>query len=200
MADLSHRSPPNGGQFGYLGRSMSERLRGDRVTLRPMAKDDLHLLHRWLNDPDVMQYWDGRDHPATFDRVEVRFRRSVDGSDREAIRYMIDVEGGPCIGMVQYGRINPRAKNTQIDLLIGEREFRDTGYGAEAMRALLNHLFVALKVHRVWFTIRASNDRAMRGAERAGFRNEGVLREHDQLEGQFVDVAVYGMLRSEWKG
>lgn len=170
-----------------------------------MARDDLQLLHRWLNDPEVMQYWDGRDHPATFDRVEARFRRSIDGSDREAVRYMIEADGVEgaeprCVGMVQYGRVQPRAKNTQIDLLIGEPSFRDTGFGAEAVRVLLAHLFVSLKVHRVWFTVRVPNERAMRGAERAGFTREGVLREHDHLEGQFVDVVVYGMLRSEWKG
>ena len=181
---------------------MPEQLRGDRVVLRPMNRADVARLHRWLNDPEIMQYWDGRDHPATLDRVETRFRKSIDGSERELQRYMIDVVGdeSTCIGMVQYSRIHPRAKNTQLDVLIGDSAFRDAGYGAEAVRVLLAHLFVTHKVHRVWFMVRASNARAMRGAERAGFVREGVLRSHDHLEGQFVDVVVYGMLRSEWKG
>jgi diamine N-acetyltransferase len=174
-------------------------LRGQLVCLRPMQREDLPHLHRWLNDPDVMQYWDGRDHPATFDRVETRFRKNIDNTDREAQRYMIELpDAGQTIGMVQYGKVHPRAKHSQVDLLIGEPEFRDSGYGGDAMRTILGHLFGDMKVHRVWLTLRASNERATHGVERLGFTREGVLREHDFLEGHMVDVVVYGMLADEW--
>jgi RimJ/RimL family protein N-acetyltransferase len=177
-------------------------LRGQLTTLRPIAREDLSLLHRWLNDPEVMQWWDGRDHPATFDRVESRFRRSIEGSDREAFRFMIDCQKGEetrTIGMVQHGRVHPRAKNVQIDVLIGEPEFREAGFGSDALRVFLRHLFEDLKVRRVWHTMRAANDRAMVSAEKLGFVREGVLREHDWLEGKFVDVVVFGMLLTDWR-
>ncbi|GAC1300424.1 MAG: GNAT family N-acetyltransferase [Polyangiales bacterium] len=177
---------------------MSDVLRGTKTSLRPMTRDDMQVLHRWLNDPDVMQHWDGRDHPATFDRVEVRFRKSVEGTDRETHRYMIEVDGR-AIGMVQHGRINPRARHAQVDLLIGESSFRDTGYGADAMLAILHHLFESQRAHRVWLTLRASNVQAIRSAEKCGFQREGLLREHDQLEGSMVDVLVFGLLSREWK-
>jgi RimJ/RimL family protein N-acetyltransferase len=182
-------------------------LRGRLTTLRPIRRDDLKLLHRWLNDPSIMQYWDGRDHPATFDRVETRFRKSVEGLDRDAVRMMIEIpksEGSEgagemrTIGMVQHGRIVPRAKNTQVDMLIGEADCRDAGYGTDAMRAFLGHLFGAMKIHRVWLTLRDSNAGATRGAEKCGFVREGVLREHDFLEGKHVDVVVYGILARDW--
>lgn len=177
-------------------------LRGQLTSLRAMVREDLPLLHRWLNDPEVMQWWDGRDHPATFDRVEARFRRSIEGSDRESQRYMIEVEKDgdrKTIGMVQHTFPNPRLRNTQIDILIGETEFRETGYGSDALKVMLRHLFEDLKVHRVWHTLRANNERAQRAAEKLGFVKEGVLREHDQLEGKYVDVAVYGMLVDDWR-
>lgn len=167
-----------------------------------MTRDDLKLLHKWLNDPEVMQWWDGRDHPATFDRVEARFRRSVEGSDRESERFMIEVDKGGAphtIGMVQYTRVQPRARNSQIDVLIGEPEFREAGYGTDALRAVLKHLFETQKVHRVWHTMQAGNVRAQKSAEKIGFVKEGVLREHDQVEGKYVDVVVYGMLASDWQ-
>jgi RimJ/RimL family protein N-acetyltransferase len=174
-------------------------IRGRLVRLRPMQRADLAHLHRWLNDHDVMQYWDGRDHPATFDRVEARFRKSVEGTDRESERYMIEsLEDERVIGMAQHGRVHPRARHAQVDLLIGDPAYRDAGFGTDAMRMMVQHLFESLRVHRVWLTLRASNVRAMRGAEKVGFTREGVLREHDMLEGQLVDVVVYGMLAREW--
>ncbi len=180
---------------------MPDTLRGQLTFLRPMQKDDLALLHKWLNDPAIMEWWDGRDHPATFDRVETRFRKSIEGHDRDAQRYTIEVEKDGerrAIGMIQFGRMQPRPKNTQVDVLIGEPDFRDAGYGTDALRTLLRHLFEDLKAHRVWHTMRAANAQAMKSAEKLGFVKEGVLREHDQLEGKFVDVVVYGMLAHEW--
>ena len=193
-------------------------LSGRLTTLRPMTREDLPLLHRWLNDPDVMQYWDGRDHPASFDRVETRFRKSIEGIDREAHRYMIDLASPDApagddappdsaappkqrtpIGLVQHGRIHPRAKNAQIDLLIGDPSCRDSGYGTDAMKTFLGYLFGTLHLHRAWLTMRVSNAQAVRGAEKCGFVREGVLRQHDWLEGSLVDVVVYGMLASEWR-
>lgn len=176
-------------------------LRGQQTSLRAMTRDDLTLLHRWLNDPDIMQWWDGRDHKATFDRVEARFRRSIENSDRESHRFMIEVEKDGAtrtIGMIQFSRLQPRAKNSQIDVLIGEPEYRDAGYGTDALRAALKHLFEDLKAHRVWHTMQAGNVRAQKSAEKIGFVKEGVLREHDQVEGKYVDVVVFGMLRDEW--
>lgn len=180
---------------------------GRLTTLRPMEREDIALLHRWLNDPDVMQHWDGRDHPATFDRVEARFARSVEGSDRETQRFMIVTGGtgpdsppaGRTIGMVQHGRPQPRTRVAQVDLLIGDPEFRDSGYGTDAMRALLAHLFEQQRIHRVWLSLRANNLRALHAAEKCGFAREGVLREHDFIEGKRVDVVVFGVLAHEWK-
>ncbi|MFI5297200.1 MAG: GNAT family N-acetyltransferase [Polyangiales bacterium] len=179
--------------------------RGRLVTLRPIAQHDLPQLHRWLNDPDVMQYWDGRDHPATFDRVEARFRRSVEGLDRDAVRYMIEtIEPGPdgaplTIGMIQHGRVHLRAKCAQIEILIGEGSHRDRGFGTDAVSTFLGFLFEELRLHRVWLTLRASNIGATKASEKVGFVREGTLREHDWLEGKFQDVAVYAMLACEWE-
>jgi RimJ/RimL family protein N-acetyltransferase len=180
--------------------------RGQITALRPIGRQDLPRIHQWLNDPDIMEYWDGRDHPATFDRVESRFRKSVEGLDRDAVRFMIDMHGSPdergearTIGMVQHGRIVPRARHTQVDVLIGEADCRDAGYGSDAMRAFLKYLFEDQKLHRVWCTLRAPNVRAARGVEKCGFTREGVLREHDHLDGRHVDVCVYGILASEWR-
>ncbi|MEO7097443.1 MAG: GNAT family protein [Polyangiales bacterium] len=176
-------------------------LHGSLTTLRPIGKDDLKLLHKWLNDPDVMQYWDGRDHPATFDRVETRFRKSVEGVDRDAVRFMLDIEKDGeqlTIGMVQHGRIEPRARNTEVGMLIGDAQYRDAGYGTDAMRTFLGYLFEQQGCQRVWCTLRAPNAQAARGVEKCGFVREGVLRQHDFLEGALVDVVVYGILASEW--
>lgn len=31
------------------------------VTFRPLVDDDLPMLHRWLNEPEVVRWWEGND-------------------------------------------------------------------------------------------------------------------------------------------
>jgi diamine N-acetyltransferase len=43
------------------------------------------------------------------------------------------------------------------------------------------------------------NVAGIRAYEKAGFRREGVMRQHIYVDGAYVDTWVMGILRSEWK-
>ncbi len=39
---------------------------------------------------------------------------------------------------------------------------------------------------------------SVRVMEKAGMRLQGVLREHESSEGEYLDIAIYSILRREW--
>lgn len=77
-------------------------------------------------------------------------------------------------------------------------ECRGKGLAAEALRALLGHLFGTLGLHRVHASVDPRNHASVALLERLGMRREAVFRESLWFRGAWVDDLVYALLASEW--
>ena len=156
-------------------------------------------LHRWLNDPELMQHWDGRDKPKSMEWIVSHYRPMIDGTDPTEC-YMIEADGRT-IGFI-YSRLDPmpdtQHTRAEIDIMIGEADQWDKGYGTDAIRALLGHLFDHKRVHRVYLIPRATNARAIRCYQKCGFVKEGTIRHDDFVEGQWVDGVMMSILEDEY--
>jgi RimJ/RimL family protein N-acetyltransferase len=71
---------------------------------------------------------------------------------------------------------------------------RQRGCGAEALELLARWAFDTLGLARVQVFVAATNAAGLALAHRAGFRREGVLRDHLELDGVRVDAVVLGRL------
>jgi RimJ/RimL family protein N-acetyltransferase len=63
---------------------------------------------------------------------------------------------------------------------------------------VVNHLFDALAVGRIFATAVVGNDASSRVAEHAGMRREGILRSIFFLHGKLVDVHLFAITRDDW--
>ena len=85
-----------------------------------------------------------------------------------------------------------------VSIALGEPEYWGKGLGTEAMRMILRYAFTELNLHRVMLWVFGYNQRAIRSYAKAGFQQEGILREMVNREGQRHDVHIMGILRDEW--
>jgi RimJ/RimL family protein N-acetyltransferase len=56
-----------------------------------------------------------------------------------------------------------------------------------------------MNLHRVFLRVHADNTRGIRCYQRAGFRQEGTLRESVFREGTYHDTLMMGILASEFE-
>jgi ribosomal-protein-serine acetyltransferase len=77
-------------------------------------------------------------------------------------------------------------------------EFEGRGLVTRACRALIDHGFGVLRLHRIAIRAGVENTRSRAIPERLGFTREGVLRGEGRGSDGFYDLVVYGLLEDEW--
>jgi aminoglycoside 6'-N-acetyltransferase len=141
---------------------------------RPMSAADLPLVHRWLAEPHVMEWWGDPDE---------QFELVSGDLDQPAMDQFIVAADGRPFGYLQSFDLDewpdeafraqpPRTR--AIDQFIGEPDMIGRGHGSAFIRALVGNLLAA-GAPRVITDPDVSNARAIRAYEKAGFRKQGVV-------------------------
>jgi RimJ/RimL family protein N-acetyltransferase len=170
-------------------------LRGAHVELTAVRDADRERLFEWINDREEVILNSSyspvheRDHIAWFDHI-----RSRSDVVLFAIRSLVS---GELIGSCQLLNVDYRHSTADLQIRIGAREARSKGYGTEAVRMLVLHAFRDIGLARVQLQVFATNQRAIRVYEKAGFRREGLLRSAAYIDGGRRDVVMMGILRGE---
>ena len=74
------------------------------------------------------------------------------------------------------------------------------GTGSFLLRAVVERIFAETETNRIDLDVFLDNDRARRAYEKAGFREEGVLRDwHRNADGSFATVRLMSVLRRDWE-
>ncbi len=175
-------------------------IRGDRVVLRAITRDDLPVFVRWFNYPEVTQFLGGHMWPLSPESEERWFQRQLDA---QALILGIETaateeEPGVLIGNISLMDSSDRNHHTELGIVLGEKAFWSKGYGRDAIKTLLRHAFDELNYHRVFLRVYDFNPRAVRCYEACGFRVEGRLRQHMFRHGQWHDEILMGVLRDEF--
>ena len=89
--------------------------------------------------------------------------------------------------------VDNEAMNLRI-VLVGER---GQGYGSEAIRAVLDHGFGVVGLHRISLSVFAFNGPAIRAYQKCGFRIEGHHRDGLRWDGQWYDEVTMAVLATD---
>lgn len=161
------------------------------VNLRPIRHEDSALLYEWITDRDLVilnsSYWpvSQGDHEAW---VESRLTRRSD-----LVVFVVEDEARKPIGTCQLVGINWVHRSAELQIRIAPGA-QDRGLGTLAIASLCDFGFKDLGLHRISLSVWATNRRAIRAYEKAGFRREGLLSQAAFVDGRFEDVIVMGLI------
>ena len=174
-------------------------LRGEKVTLRAVSRDDLPRLLDFYNDVEVELAGGGDPpQPTTLERLQRDFDREAAEPPRDKTDFAIEADGN-LIGHCGLFHIDETARHGELGISIGDKDNWGRGYGREAISLLLDYAFRLRNLRRVWLEVHASNERAIRAYRSCGFVEEGRMREHIWLDGRYLDNVLMGILRDEWR-
>ncbi|MGI6081505.1 MAG: GNAT family N-acetyltransferase [Limnochordia bacterium] len=146
---------------------------GNKVRLRLATPDDFPHMVSWGRDQAVARGLEG-DYPTTLEECAAWLQKIK--SDRHALHYVIvPLHGDRPIGDIQLDHITWRSGDGELRIRIGERQLWDQGFGTDAVITLLRHAFGNMRLSCIYLRVFASNLRAIRCYEKAGFRKEGRL-------------------------
>lgn len=78
------------------------------------------------------------------------------------------------------------------------RQHEGKGIIVRAVEALLHYLYKEVGLNKVEIRFVTANKRSAAVAQRLGFRTEGIIRQAFLRNGMLEDLAVTGMLKTEW--
>ena len=154
-------------------------LRGERVVLRPLRREDAPVIAALAAEPGVAEWWPDLTEAEVVDKAE----------GRDDVTAFAVLSEGELAGLVQYHEeTDPDYRHAGIDLFLGTA-FQGRGLGTDTVRTVARHLVHDRGHHRLVIDPAARNERAIRCYEKVGFRRVGVMREYERgHDGLLLDL------------
>jgi len=177
--------------------SKQEILTGRRVYLRPFSRDDLLYIQKWSNDAELRKLT-GEVAPMSQAETEKWYQELLDDKDRMWFVIVLK-RSNLVIGEAGLLRMFRPWRNTDMTIIIGEKDAWGKGYGTDVGHLLLDYAFRRLGFHRISVGVVGFNNRALRFWESLGFKKEGVERDAHFYDNEYTDGIMMSILENEYR-
>jgi [ribosomal protein S5]-alanine N-acetyltransferase len=124
-------------------------------------------------------------------------KRSIPCNDVITLSFSIDTVG-EIVGRFQYFDINVRNHSAEFGYLVHPK-FRRQGIGTKMLATGITYLFSTTNLNKLYCQTGAFNIASIKLLEKLRFQQDGILREHHELDGKLWDDYIYSILRREWQ-
>lgn len=172
-------------------------LEGEKIILREERRSDMPFLLTLRNDLDTQGWSQVLPPDYTLEMYIKRFEEREFSFSREDGRFMIEEKDtGELVGMIGY-QLEPPRWSAAIGIAI-DRRYWGSGYAFEAQELLLHFLFEEFGLHIVRLWTQSGNPRAVKLAEKSGFKIGARIREAVVIRGEVHDNLTMDLLREEY--
>ncbi|WP_035990871.1 GNAT family N-acetyltransferase [Leptolyngbya sp. KIOST-1] len=173
-------------------------LRTERLVLRPFTLTDVADVVALAGDRAVAENTLSLPHPYTTADAEAWVQQQqADWAANQALNFTIAQADGTLCGSVGL-RLYPAYNMAELGYWVG-RPFWGRGYATEAAAVVVDFGFETLGLNRVNATHFGDNPASGRVMEKLGLVKEGYRRRQTLKWGVYRDVALYGLLREDWR-
>ena len=172
-------------------------LTGDLVSLRELRPSDAPALFAALTSDQVSRFISPP--PSTIDG----FERFINWANRQRLAgqyvcFAVVPHGSDiAIGIFQVRSLEPAFGTAEWGFAVAA-EFWGTGVFADGAKLVVDFTFETIGVHRLEARAAIQNGRGNGALRKLGAVQEGVLRRSFQRNGEYLDQALWTILREDW--
>jgi len=172
----------------------------DAIALEPLTDSHAGPLLQLVNsNREYLRQWlPWVDHMQTVDDFKSYINRCKKQEDEGTDYSYVIVSGSAVVGRIGIHYIAKQNKFGAIGYWIGE-EFTGKGIMTKACRALIEVCFIHLQLNRIEIKCATGNYKSAAIAERLNFTKEGVMRQAEWVNGHYVDLNLYALLKDDWQ-
>lgn len=167
--------------------------RGEKVLLREKRISDAMNDYSWSTDKELSELDAASPMKLTFQQALLLYEEEMHYPSNWRQRFAIDTLEGEHIGNCMYYDVNESRGEAELGIMIGDRRYWGNGYGTDAVKTLLRHIFATTRLKRVSLHTLDWNIRAQKSFTKAGFSPIGMAKRHGL---RFMQMEVF---RAEWE-
>ena len=165
---------------------------GDLVHIREKEIEDIADEYSWRTDEELSRLDATRPLTMSYDDFFRYSKEEMKFPNYKSKKLALDTKDNIHIGNVMYYDYSISNKQTELGIMIGDKNYWGKGYGTEAVQLLLEYLFSVLNLKRVYLHTLSWNYRAQASFIRAGFN---VVRSVRRGGHDFILMEV---IESDW--
>ena len=176
-----------------------KKLVGENIYLSPLNVEDAEKYTEWLND---FRTTDGVGRSGQNMTIEAEKAWIEDALNKKDEFYfsIVKMENDELIGNCGLHNISRQNRIGTVGIFIGDEENRSHGYGAEALKLLLDYGFHYLNLNNIMLEVKSFNERAINCYKKVGFKEFGRRRQSYFLNGKYYDDVHMDILAEEFQG
>ncbi|WP_127529431.1 GNAT family N-acetyltransferase [Paenibacillus kobensis] len=145
-------------------------------------------IRKWLEFPDKTN---------TVDDTKAFIKRSLNRFANNDGYWAAIWHQGQMVGSIGFLWMDWDAKRTEIGYWLGS-SFEGKGIMTKVCSTFIAHAFYDLRLRKIEIGAATQNTRSRAIPERLGFTQEGIIRNYEELHGEYMDRVIYGLLQEEW--
>lgn len=168
----------------------------DKYYVRTLRESDLEGSYpTWFEDQEICRF---NSHGKFFKNIDY-FRQYIALDKEDRVVWAICHQTDGHIGNISLQNISVINRNAEFAIIIGNKHHLGKGLGKLAGLRLIQHGFFKLNLKRVYCGTADSNKAMKSLAVSLGMIEEGRRLKHLFLDGEWVDLIEYGLLREDNK-
>eukprot|EP01054_Gregarina_sp_Poly1_P000743 Gregarina_sp_Poly_1__742@NODE_1178_length_4857_cov_128_051148_g808_i0_p2_GENE_NODE_1178_length_4857_cov_128_051148_g808_i0NODE_1178_length_4857_cov_128_051148_g808_i0_p2_ORF_typecomplete_len227_score33_16Acetyltransf_3/PF13302_7/5_2e18Acetyltransf_4/PF13420_7/6_4e10GNAT_acetyltran/PF12746_7/5_2e06Acetyltransf_1/PF00583_25/2_8e05Acetyltransf_8/PF13523_6/0_0028_NODE_1178_length_4857_cov_128_051148_g808_i0292972 len=176
-------------------------LHGQYGRLEPLniAKHKNDLYQAYHSDSSDIDIWDYTPYGPFKNQAQQDVWLAQFAAGDDIVCAVIDLETEKAIGIAGFTNIKPEFGTVSLGHIIFSKAMQRRTLATETLYLLAREVFDN-GFRRLEWRSDAQNVKSRRSAERAGFTEEGTLRQHMMIKGHNQDTVIYSIIDREWDG